>query len=144
VKDHCGGRPQILKVRQIRRINGHPVESDEDSAPDAISDTVDRLNWNGDLDNPNDREDDCRPDIESDVEQPNRIEDPDCPEQRDVSATPHVPGLIQPTRKPKRPAEKRLMTVNAIEMRRSKGVNNQLHRLGQYFTSVFLYLELEF
>ena len=34
-----GGRPQILSVRRIRRIDRHPVESDEDSTRDSISDT---------------------------------------------------------------------------------------------------------
>jgi len=34
-----GGRTQILNVRRIRRINRHPVESDEDSTPESISDT---------------------------------------------------------------------------------------------------------
>jgi hypothetical protein len=46
-KDLPGGRTQILNVRRIRRINRHPVESDEDSAPESISDTEDWLNWNG-------------------------------------------------------------------------------------------------
>jgi len=55
-KDLLGGRTQILNVRRIRRINCHPVGSDEDSAPECISDTDDWLNWNGDLDNPNDSE----------------------------------------------------------------------------------------
>jgi len=45
-KDLAGGRTQILNFRQIRRINRHPVESDEDSAPESISDTEDWLNWN--------------------------------------------------------------------------------------------------
>ena len=75
-KDLPGGRTQILNVRRIRRINRHPVESDEDSAPESISDTEDWLNWNGDLDNPNDSEDDCTADVESDMEQDNTIEDP--------------------------------------------------------------------
>jgi len=35
-KDLPGGRTQILNVRQIRRINRHPVESDDDSAPEAF------------------------------------------------------------------------------------------------------------
>ena len=51
-KDLPGGRTQILNVRRIRRINRHPVGSNEDSAPESISDTEDWLNWNGDLDNP--------------------------------------------------------------------------------------------
>jgi len=124
-KDLPEGRTQILNILQVRRINRHPVESDEDSAPDIISDTEDWLNWNGDLDNPNDSEDDYAVDVESDIEQDNSIEDPECPEQRDVSAAPNVPGLIRPTQKSKRQAEKVLMTVNAIETRRNKGVKKK-------------------
>jgi hypothetical protein len=40
-KDLPGGRTQILNVRRIRRINHHQVESDEDSAPESISNTED-------------------------------------------------------------------------------------------------------
>jgi len=120
-KDLPGGRTQILNVRRIRRINRHPVESDDDSAPESISDTDDWLNWNGDLDNPNDSEEDCAADDESDIEHNNGIEDPECPEQQNVSAAPNVPRLVRPTRKSKRQAEKVLVTVNAVEMRRNKG-----------------------
>jgi len=38
-----------------------------------------------------------------------------------VSAAPNVPGLVRPTRKSKRPAEKVLVTVNAVETQRNKG-----------------------
>jgi hypothetical protein len=55
-KDLPGGKIQILNVRRIRRINRHPVESDNDSAPESILGTEDWLNWNGDLHNPNDIE----------------------------------------------------------------------------------------
>jgi len=124
-KDHPGLQTQILNVRRIRRINHHPVKTDMDSAPESISDTEDWLNWNGDLDNPNDSEDDCRAEVESDIEQDISIEDPDCPVQRDVSATPNVPGLIRPTWKSKRQAETVLMTVNVIETRRNKEVKKK-------------------
>jgi len=120
-KDLSGGRTQILNVRRIRRINRHPVESDDDSAPESISDTKHWLNWNGDLDNPNDSEEDCAAADESDIEHNNGIEDPECPEQQDVRAAPNVPGLVRPTRKSKRQAEKVLVTVNAVETRRNKG-----------------------
>jgi len=73
------------------------------------------------LDNPNDSEEDCAADDESDVEHNNGIEDPECPEQQDVSTAPNVPGLVRPTRKSKRQAEKVLGTVNAVETRRNKG-----------------------
>jgi len=119
-KDLPGGRAQILNVRSIRRINHHPVESDEDSAPESISDTEDWLNWNGDLDNPNDSEEDCAAEDDSNIEHKNCIEDPECPEQQDVSTARNVPGLVWPTRKSKRQAEKVLVTVNAAETRRNK------------------------
>ena len=73
------------------------------------------------MDNPNDREDDCATDNESDICPNNCIEDPECPEQEDVSAVPNVPGLVRPTQKSKRQAEKVVVTVNAVEMRRNKG-----------------------
>jgi len=120
-KDLPGGRTQILNVRRIRRMNCHPVESDDDSASERISDTKHWLNWNGDLDNPNDSEEDCAAADESDIEHNNGIEDLECPEQQDVSAAPNVPGLVRPTRKSKRQAENVLVTVNAVETRRNKG-----------------------
>jgi hypothetical protein len=116
-----GGGTQILNVRQIRRINHHPVESDNDGAPDSISNTEDSLNWNCDLDNPNDSEEDCVAADESDTEHNNGIEDPECPEQQHVSAAPNVPGLVRPTRKSKRQAEQVLVTVNGVETWRNKG-----------------------
>jgi len=134
-KDLPGGRTQILNVRQIRRINRHPVESKDDSAPDSISDTDDWLNWNGKLDNPNDSKDDCAADNESDIGPNNGIEDPECPEQQDVSAAPNVPGLVRPTRKSKRQAERVLVTVNAVETRRNKGGKKKYDRMRQWFTS---------
>jgi len=120
-KDLPRGRTQILNFRQIRRINRHPVECDEDSSPESISDNDDWLNWNGNLDDPNDSEDDYAADDESDIEQNIGIEDSDCPEQQDVSTAPNVPGLVRPTRKSKRLAEKMLVTVNAVETQRYKG-----------------------
>jgi len=124
-KDLPGERTQIVNVRQIRRINRHPVESDKDSAPESISDTEDWLNWNGNLDNPNDSEEDCAAADESDIEHNNGIEDQKCPEQQDVSAVPNVPELVRPTRKSKRQAEKVLVTVNTVETRRNKGVKKK-------------------
>jgi len=97
-------RTQILNIRRIRWFNCHPVESDENSAPESISDTEDWLNWNGDLDNPNDSEDDCAADDESDIEHNDVFEDPECRQLQDVSAAPNVPGLVRPIRKSKRQA----------------------------------------
>jgi hypothetical protein len=114
-KDLPGGRTQILNVCRIRGINRHPVESNDDSAPESILDTEDWLNWNGALDNPNDSEEDCAVADESDIEHNNGSEDPECPEKQDVSATPNMPRLVWPTQKLKRQAENASVTVNAVE-----------------------------
>jgi len=124
-KDLAGEWTQILKVRCIRIINCHSIESDDNSAPESISDPENWLNCNGDLDNLNDSEDNCAADDESDIERNNGIKELECIEQYDVSATPNVPGLVQPIPKSKRLAEKVLVTVNAIETRRNKGVKKK-------------------
>jgi len=124
-KDLPGGRTQIFNVRRIQRFNRHAVECDKDIAPESIADTENTLNWKCDFDNPNDGEDDCAADDESGEEHYNPIENPQCPEQRDVSAAPNVPRLVRPTRKSKRQAKIVLVTVNAIETRRNKAVNKE-------------------
>ena len=67
-KDLPGGRTQLLNVHHIWRINRHSVKSDEQSAPEIISDNTSWLNWNGILDNANDSGDDSVGDNESDIE----------------------------------------------------------------------------
>jgi len=124
-KDLPGGWTEIMNIRRIRSIIRHPVKIEENSAPQSISDTEDWLNWIGDLDTPNDSEDDCAADGESDMDQDNSMEDPESPEQQDVSAAPNVPELIRPIRKSKRHGEKVLVTVNAMETRRNKGVKKK-------------------
>jgi len=124
-KDLPGGRTQVLNAHRIRSINCHPVESDEDSAPESIAATKDWLNWNGDSDDPNDSKDDCPADVESDIEQGNGSKDLECPEQQNVGAVPYVPRLIRPIGKSKTLAEKALVTVNAIETRRNRGVKKK-------------------
>jgi len=88
-KDIPGGRTQIITARQIQRISRHPVESNEDSLPKTILDIKNWLNWNGDLDNPNDSEDDCAADVESNMDQDTRIQHPESQKQQDVSAAPN-------------------------------------------------------
>jgi len=89
-KDLPGGQTQVLNVRRIKRIDHHPAESDEDSSPESISDTENCLNWNGDLDNPNDSEDDWEADNESDTELDNCAEVSQTLEVRNVSAAPNL------------------------------------------------------
>ena len=138
-KDLPGGQTQVLNIRRIRRINSDSVESDQDNAPESISDTEDRPRWNGDLDNSIDSEGDSTVDAESDIEQDYSIEDPECPEERDVSTRPNVPRSIRPTRKSMREAEEVLMTDNAIETRRNKAVKKNMDSMRQCFTSFFMY-----
>jgi hypothetical protein len=90
------------------------------------------------LDNTNDREDNCTADDESYIEQSNGIEDLEYPEQPDVSAAPNVPGLVRPTWKSNRQAEKVFLTVNAIEMSRTKEVKKKQNRMCQLFTRIFM------
>jgi hypothetical protein len=120
-KDLLGRKTQIINVCRIQRINCHPVESNNECALESISDTDDWLNWNRDLDNPNDSEENSAADNESDIEPINGIEYLEFPEQQDGSAAPNVPRLIQPTRKSKRQAEKVWVTVNGVETRRNEG-----------------------
>jgi len=124
-KDLNGGQTQILNIRQIGRINRHPLDGDGDCAPEGFSDAKNYLNWHGHLDNPNNSEDDCAADNESDIEQNNGIEDLECPEQQNVSAAPNVPGLVQPTRKSERRAEIVLVMVNANKTRKNKGLKRK-------------------
>jgi len=109
-----GGRTWILNDRRIRSINSHPVGSDEDSAPERISDTEHWLDWNGYLDNPNESRGDWAADFGSDVEPEDGIEDPECPVQRDGAAVRNVPGLIWPTWELNCQAETVMVTVNAM------------------------------
>ena len=115
------GRTQILNIRRINKNNRHPTESDEDSAPESISNTENCLNWNGDLDYLNVREDDWEADSESDLEQDNVIENPETPVHQHVSAAPHVPGLIRPSPRSKKTAAELIVMVSAIGTRRDKG-----------------------
>jgi hypothetical protein len=80
-----------LNVHLILRINRHTVESNEYNPPASISDAEDWLNWNGYLDNPNDTEEDSAADDDTDIEHNNWIEDPECPEQQQVSSAANAP-----------------------------------------------------
>jgi hypothetical protein len=129
-KDLPGGQTQMVNVRRIRRINHHPAESNAGSTPESISDK-DWLNFNGNLDIPSDTKEDCTAEDKSGIEPGNGIEDLECPLQGEVSPTPNVPGLIRPTHKAKRLAEKVFVTVNPIETRRNKGVKIKSDRMCQ-------------
>jgi hypothetical protein len=57
-----GGQTQLLNARWIDRIDSHPAESNEDSSPEWIWDTKNWLNGNGDMDNPNESENNWKAD----------------------------------------------------------------------------------
>jgi hypothetical protein len=73
------------------------------------------------LDDPIGSEEDSAANDEPAGEHNNGVEDPESPEQQNVSATPNAPGLVVPTRKSKGQDEKVLVTVNAVETRRNTG-----------------------
>jgi len=137
-KDVPGGRTQVLNGRRIKLIGRHPVKSDEDSSPESISDTENWLNWNGELDNPNDSEDDWDADNESDMEPDNGSENSETPEQQNVSAAPDVSVLIWPTRRSKKNVEYLLMTVNIMETRRNKRIKTKQDRMRQCIITNFI------
>jgi len=72
------------------------------------------------MDNPNENEDNCEADEESDIEPGNVIQASDTPEYYIVSAGPNVAGLIRPTQRSMKQAGKALVTVSATERRRNK------------------------
>jgi hypothetical protein len=111
------------------------IERDEDSALEIISDTDDWPNWNGNLNNPNDSDADCAADDETDIEHNNAIKVLDCQEQQNVSATPNVCRLVQPTRKSKRHAGQVFIKVNTVKMWGYNPGKTQLDRIRQWFTS---------
>jgi len=121
-KDLPGGQTQVLNVRQIKRIDHHPAGCDVDCLPECISDTENWNNLNGDLDNPNNSEDDWEADNESDMELDHGSENLETPEQWNVRAAPNVPRLIRPIRRSKKKVQKALMPVNIIETRRNQGI----------------------
>jgi len=104
-------------------MNPHPVKSDKHGAPERISDTNNGLNWNGDLADPNDSEDNCESDDETDIKHNKGIKRPECTEEQDLSATRYVPRSVRPKRTSTRQDEKVLVTVNVIETRGNQGVN---------------------
>jgi hypothetical protein len=121
-KDLPGRRTQVLTVCRFRKMNHHPGNSQADSVPESISYIESWSHRDVNLDCPNDSDDDSAAEVKSEMEQENAIENWECPEMPDLNVMPNVPGLIRPTRKSKRQADMVLVTVNAIQMRRNKGV----------------------
>jgi hypothetical protein len=78
-KDFPGGQTLVLNVHRIKRIDCHPAESYEGGSPRSISGAENWLNWNGDLDNTNDREHAWEAGNESHMELDNGCEDSEIP-----------------------------------------------------------------
>jgi hypothetical protein len=76
------------------------------------------LNWNFDFDNPNESEDEWQAENGLHIVLDNVTEDAECSQQRHMRVGPTVPGLIQPTQMSKRNADKWVMGVYAIQIRR--------------------------
>ena len=124
-KNLPGGQTQVFTLHPIKRINCHPAESDEECAPQSISNTESWLNWNGDFDNPNLSKDDWEADNKTDVKRDTGIKDLEIPAHLDVNAAPNVPRLIWPTQKSMKQSDKGLMMVTVMETRRRKGNKKQ-------------------
>jgi len=120
-KEFPGGRTQVLNVHGTKQIDPHAAESDQDGAPELISNNENWLNWNGDLDNPNESEEGCEADDESDMEPDIGINALESQEHWVVSAALNVAGLIRPTWRSMKNTEMGLTTVSAMETRRNKG-----------------------
>jgi len=120
-KDIHGGQTPVLTVRLIKRLNHHPVTSDDDNAHESISNTEHWLNWIVDFDNPNVKEDNWDSDDMSEIALGNMFEGRDCPAHPDDNATQTVPGLIGLTRMFVNQDDNGLMTVTAMETQRNLG-----------------------
>ena len=119
-----GGKTKVLNVRQIRRINRYPNESDDESATETNSDTDDWLHWNGDLDDPNFNESDGEADDEFVMDVVGDFDVNEEVEELDVHAAPNIAGLIRPLRKSKLTTTliiKQSAPVNTKETRKVKG-----------------------
>jgi len=67
-KDLLGVQSEIFNLRRIKKIDQHPVGSDEDRAPESISNDENWLHWNVDMGNPNESEHDSKADDKSDLQ----------------------------------------------------------------------------
>ena len=79
-KDLPRWHSQVINVHRIKRIDRYPSKSDEDSAPDSISDIEYWLDCNGDFYNAIGSEDNWEADNESDTELDNGVTDSDTTE----------------------------------------------------------------
>ena len=124
-KNHAGEQTQVLNVHQVKRIDLSPVQCDEDSAPECISDTKNWLHCNGDLDDPNHSKNERDADNSFDIALHNAIRDSETPNQWDVSTEQYVAGLILSTQMSKDQAEQLPMKVGTMETRINKWIKTK-------------------
>jgi hypothetical protein len=76
----------------------HPLaQRHKDSAPESISNSENCPDWSCDLDSPNESEDNCEVDDESNIEWDNDIKDSESRDLSVVSAPPNAAEWIRPT-----------------------------------------------
>jgi len=144
-KDLPGGRIQELNVCRMKRIDLYSADNDNDSVPGSISDTENWLNWNSDLDNPNDSEVDCEADDESDIDPDSGIRTSESPEHWVEIAAHDVPGLNWPTPRSMRRAQNGVDDCQRNGNESNKGNKKKYDRIGQYVsTRVYMLLDQEF
>lgn len=135
----------MFNFRQIGRIDYPLGEHDADSVLECIFDAKNWLNFNGDLDNPNQSKYDCDADNESDIKLGNAIKASESPEHHVVSVTPNVLGMIPPTWRSMNQADKAFMTITAMETRRNEGNKKKSDRMGQCVSNRFyMFLDQKF
>jgi hypothetical protein len=78
---------------------------------------------------------DCGADDETDMQYTHCIEYPVCPEQQNMLAALHVPGLVRPTLQLQRQAETVLLIHYAIKTWRNQAGKKKMDRMHQWFTS---------
>jgi hypothetical protein len=74
----------------------------------------------------------------SNIEYKNRFRDLKCPDRQHITVAPNVSELVWPIWKVQTQFDKVLVMFNAIETRRNTTEKKKLHRMHQWFTSVFI------
>jgi hypothetical protein len=83
------------------------------------------LHWNCNLHHQNATNENATANVQFHIGHGNAIDDPACYLYQYMSAVPNVSRLIRHTRKSMKLAQNMLLTVNAIEPRRNKGVKKK-------------------
>lgn len=125
IKALHGGHTQVIYILQVKRINRHSVESDENTAPAHNSDIGIWEYWNTDLDYPNEIEDNPEINNQSNRDLGNGLKDPECSEQQKVSTALSCYRLIWAIQWSKKTAAMVFISVNAMETSRNTWNQNK-------------------